>query len=390
QKKWLQDDQVQRFAELMALYTAMRNQAQTIQWFSQLRPQYYTETLLEWQMRYALLHQRWGRVKAMILKMHKPLQSEKIYWLAMSKFGKISGFPEWLPEQKLVEDEVIATVRAVYQRYGFVPLETAAVEHLGVLGAKGVIDKEIYALKRAKDEGEGDAELGLHFDLSVPMARYVAQNVGKLTFPFKRYQCQKVWRGDRPQKGRFREFYQFDIDTIAQEELPLCCDAEILNAYAEALAAINIGRFLIKCSNRKVMLGFFESLGLNPTQQEGARIAVDKILKIGPEGVLRELTQSVGASIDVAQEIVAFAGMSFDAEQAQQKLAALQVENATFAQGAKELSELLELLDVEVRSHVVVDLSLARGLDYYTGLVFEVYLPEHPEFGSVGGGGRYD
>jgi histidyl-tRNA synthetase len=308
----------------------------------------------------------------------------------MSKFGKISGFPEWLPEQKLVEDQVIATVRSVYQSYGFVPLETAAVEHLSVLGAKGVIDKEIYSLKRAKDEEEGDAELGLHFDLSVPMARYVAQNVGKLSFPFKRYQCQKVWRGDRPQKGRFREFYQFDIDIIAQEELPLSCDAEILNAYAQALAAINIGRFLIKCSNRKVMLGFFESFGLDAAQQEGARIAVDKILKIGPDGVLRELNQTVGTSVEVAQKIVAFAGMSFGADQAQEKLAALQIENATFAQGAKELGDLLELLDAEVRARLIVDLSLARGLDYYTGLVFEVYLPEHPEFGSVGGGGRYD
>ena len=252
----------------------------------------------------------------------------------MSKFGKISGFPEWLPEQKLVEDQVIATVRSVYQSYGFVPLETAAVEHLSVLGAKGVIDKEIYSLKRAKDEDEGDAELGLHFDLSVPMARYVAQNVGKLSFPFKRYQCQKVWRGDRPQKGRFREFYQFDIDIIAQDELPLSCDAEILNAYAQALSTIKIGKFLIKCSNRKVMLGFFESLGLHPSQQEGARIAVDKILKIGPDGVLRELHQNVGTSPEVAQQIVAFAGMSFSAEQAQESLAALRIDNPTFAQGA--------------------------------------------------------
>jgi histidyl-tRNA synthetase len=308
----------------------------------------------------------------------------------MVKVGKISGFPEWLPEQKLVEERILAEIRSVYQSYGFVPIETAAVEHLSVLAAKGVIDKEIYALRRAKDEEGSDSELGLHFDLSVPLARYVAQNAGKLSFPFKRYQCQKVWRGDRPQKGRFREFYQFDIDIIAQDELPLSCDAEILSAFVQAVSRINIGSFQIRLSNRKVMLGFFESLGLSPEQQNGARIAVDKILKIGPDGVSRELQQAVGLAADVAGKIVDFSQVNFSIRDARAKFAALKIDNATFDVGVEELLSVFAATDDSAQGHMIVDLSLARGLDYYTGIVFEGYFTDHPDFGSFGGGGRYD
>jgi histidyl-tRNA synthetase len=143
----------------------------------------------------------------------------------MAKPSKISGFPEWLPEQKIAEDRVISAIKRIYESYGFVPIETPAVELLTTLGSKGVIDKEIFAVKRLRAEEGDEAELGLHFDLTVPLARYVAQHAHELAFPFKRYQIQKVWRGDRPQKGRFREFYQFDIDIIGRNELPLACDA---------------------------------------------------------------------------------------------------------------------------------------------------------------------
>lgn len=308
----------------------------------------------------------------------------------MVKVGKISGFPEWLPEQKLVEDRILGEIRSVYQSYGFVPIETAAVEYLSVLAAKGVIDKEIYALRRARDEEGSDSELGLHFDLSVPLARYVAQNAGKLTFPFKRYQCQKVWRGDRPQKGRFREFYQFDIDIIAQDDLPLSCDAEILSAFVRAVSRINIGPFQIRLSNRKVMLGFFESLGLSQEQQNGARIAVDKILKIGPDGVVSELQRTVGVNSEIAAKIVDFSKVNFGIKDARAGFAALKIDNPTFTLGVEELLSIFEATDESAQSQMVVDLSLARGLDYYTGLVFEGYFTNHPDFGSFGGGGRYD
>ena len=311
----------------------------------------------------------------------------------MSKFGKISGFPEWLPDQKLIENRVFESIRAIYEQYGYTPIETAAVEPLAVLSAKGVIDKEIYALKRARDTeggGGGEAELGLHFDLSVPLARYVAQNFGNLTFPFKRYQCQKVWRGDRPQKGRFREFYQFDIDVIAQDDLPLSCDAEILSAYTAALAATGAGKFTVKLNNRKILIGFFESLGLSPEQQNSARIIVDKILKIRASGVKAELETGMGLDSKTADKIVQFAEQSFKPGDAKAKLESLGVSNPTFETGVAELLELLKLADTKILPQLLIDLSLARGLDYYTGAVFEAYLDDHSEFGSVGSGGRYD
>ena len=171
---------------------------------------------------------------------------------SMAKPSKISGFPEWLPEQKIAEDRVIGAIKRIYESYGFVPIETPAVELLTTLGSKGVIDKEIFAVKRLRAEEGDQAELGLHFDLTVPLARYVAQHAHELAFPFKRYQIQKVWRGDRPQKGRFREFYQFDIDIIGRSELPLSCDAEVISVVGLVMNEFNVGGYELRINSRKL------------------------------------------------------------------------------------------------------------------------------------------
>ncbi|MCA9796164.1 MAG: ATP phosphoribosyltransferase regulatory subunit, partial [Candidatus Eremiobacteraeota bacterium] len=181
----------------------------------------------------------------------------------MQKPKAISGFPEWLPAHKQAEQYLLDTIRHVYQLYGFTPLETAAVERVEALAAKGVVDKEIYALGRLREEaGSREWELALHFDLTVPLARYVALNYGSLNFPFKRYQIQKVWRGERPQEGRFREFYQADIDVIAEDQLPLHFDAEMPSAVHDIFTRLDI-KSEIRVNNRRVLLGYYRGLGID-------------------------------------------------------------------------------------------------------------------------------
>jgi histidyl-tRNA synthetase len=199
----------------------------------------------------------------------------------MAKPSKISGFPEWLPEQKIAEDLIISKIKAIYESYGFVPIETPAIELLTTLGSKGVIDKEIFTVQRLKADGASEAELGLHFDLTVPLARYVAQHDHELSFPFKRYQLQKVWRGDRPQKGRFREFYQFDIDIIGRNDLPVACDAEVLSVVGLVMNEFDVGGYQLRINNRKLLAGLYESIGLDGEGAKKAITAVDKLLKIG-------------------------------------------------------------------------------------------------------------
>ena len=307
----------------------------------------------------------------------------------MAKLVNISGFPEWLPEQKLVEDRVAATVRGIYAGFGFTPIETPAVELLSTLSSKGEIDKEIYAIRRLQADAAEEAELALHYDLTVPFARYVAQHYAELDFPFKRYQMQKVWRGERPQKGRFREFYQFDIDTICRETVPLSADAEILCALNRAFQSIGIGRHLIKVNNRKILLGIYEALGLGGEQRRAAVVAIDKLAKIGAAGVQAEL-QKAGVSTEVGQRIVELAGASFTLADAASGLSGLGISSALFDEGCAELISIFALLPADAAASISLDLSLARGLDYYTGLILEVYMPDYPQFGSVGGGGRYD
>lgn len=307
----------------------------------------------------------------------------------MSKVKNISGFPEWLPGQKILEESIIDSIREVYRSFGFTPIETPAVELKSTLSSKGVIDKEIYILRRAlKDPDEKDDEdLALHFDLTVPFARYVAQHYNDLHFPFKRYQLQKVWRGERPQKGRFREFYQFDIDIIARDILPIACDAEILTVLDQAFQKISIAKFQIRVNNRKILMGLYESLGLNTEQTKSAITIVDKLDKIGQNGIERELTSNLNLSPSVVSKILKATEVRVPPEEAQKALDALSCTNEQFLLGKEELLRLFELAP---KANILFDLSLARGLDYYTGSIFEVVLPDYPDFGSVSSGGRYE
>ncbi|MCB0330909.1 MAG: ATP phosphoribosyltransferase regulatory subunit, partial [Bdellovibrionales bacterium] len=209
----------------------------------------------------------------------------------MAKAKGISGFPEWLPQERLLEQEIIEKVRKIYESHGFVPIETPAVELIETLTSKGEVDKEIYALHRlAAEEGE-EAELGLHFDLTVPFARYVAAHFNDLVFPFKRYQLQKVWRGERPQKGRFREFYQFDIDIVARDMLPLACDAEVVSVLTKVLKELGVGTPIIKLNNRKLLIGYYQGLGLDDATVQKVIAIIDKMEKIGEEEVMRLLSE---------------------------------------------------------------------------------------------------
>jgi histidyl-tRNA synthetase len=297
----------------------------------------------------------------------------------MAKVGKISGFPEWLPEQKLAEDKVISKIKKLYESFGFTPIETPAVELLTTLSSKGVIDKEIFAVKRLKAAGDEEAEMGLHFDLTVPFARYVAQHAQALSFPFKRYQLQKVWRGDRPQKGRFREFYQFDIDIIARNELPLSCDAEILSLVGLVMNEVNLGRYMIRLNHRKLLSGLYAEIGLDEAQRKAAIIAVDKIFKIGVDGVAAELSKIIESTT-----------VQCPIAELEQRIAGLGLSSEAISEGVRDLQTICALVPEAVLANISIDLTVARGLDYYTGIVLEVGMTEYPEFGTVFAGGRYE
>ena len=300
----------------------------------------------------------------------------------------VSGFPEWLPEQKLVEQRMLDIIREEFERYGFGPIETPAIERKEVLAAKGVVEKEIYALSRLAGEG-GDAatEMALHFDLTVPLARYVAQHFNTLVFPFRRYQMQKVWRGERPQAGRFREFYQCDIDVIGSGKLTLLNDAEMPLVIHGIFSRIGIGRFLIRVNNRKILQGFLSHLGLPSERGADALRVVDALDKIGRDKVLAELEARAGLSPDQAARLVGF----ITEPPALEDLADI-ADDPVFRQGVSELAEVAAgMRDLGLPDDAwTVDLSIARGLDYYTGTVYETILVDNPEIGSICSGGRYD
>ena len=301
----------------------------------------------------------------------------------------VSGFPEWLPEQKLVEQRLLDVIREEFERFGFAPIETPAIERKEVLAAKGVVEKEIYALSRlAAGEGEDAAtEMALHFDLTVPLARYVAQYFDKLVFPFRRYQMQKVWRGERPQAGRFREFYQCDIDVIGSGKLSLLNDAEMPLVIHGIFSRIGIGRFLIRVNNRKILQGFLAHLGLPAERGGDALRVVDALDKIGRDKVLAELGNRAGLSTGQAERLVDF----ITGDPALEDLAGM-ADDPVFRQGVAELKEVARgMRDLGLPDDAwAVDLSIARGLDYYTGTVYETILVDNPEIGSICSGGRYD
>lgn len=296
----------------------------------------------------------------------------------------ISGFPEWLPEYRAVEQRWMDHLRKVFESYGYCSIETPAVEELEVLQAKGEVDKEIYVLSRAQaDPNEKvDARLALHFDQTVPLARYVAQHFGNLAFPFKRYQMQKVWRGERPQLGRLREFYQCDIDVIGVDQLPLAFDAEMPAVMYEAMTGLDIGRVQVRISNRKILLGLVEALGI--ADSVAVTRTVDKLEKIGDTAVADLLQKEVGMDAKSIDAVLQLAKIKGDAA----AISAITPQNKQMEEG---VSELAFVMNAVPKGSAIADLSIVRGLDYYTGTVYETALLDIPQFtGSVCSGGRYD
>jgi histidyl-tRNA synthetase len=316
----------------------------------------------------------------------------------------LSGFPELLPAERFVELRVLDSLRACFELHGFAPVETRAAEPLEQLLRKGEIDKEVYLLRRlqAKDEpaepgadGTADAStLGLHFDLTVPFARYVLENSGKLEFPFRRYQIQKVWRGERPQEGRYREFTQADIDVVARDVLPFHHDVEVARVMAEALSALPVPALKLQVNNRKLIEGYYLTIGITDTQ--AVMRVIDKIDKV-PADVLRTMLVGEAGITDEQSELaIRFASITTgDGEQLGFGIAELVPAaewHPLLGEGVAELKTVVggcATLNSD-RFSVVADLSIARGLDYYTGTVFETRMAGFESLGSICSGGRYD
>ncbi|MEV5767694.1 histidine--tRNA ligase [Micromonospora sp. NPDC052213] len=309
----------------------------------------------------------------------------------MSKPTPISGFPEWTPAQRMIEQYVLDRIRDTFELYGFAPLETRAVEPLDQLLRKGETSKEVYLIRRLQADADGptgDDALGLHFDLTVPFARYVLENAGKLQFPFRRYQIQKVWRGERPQEGRYREFLQADIDIVDRDTLAAHHEAEMPLVIGDALRSLPIPPVRIQVNNRKICEGFYRGIGL--TDPEAALRAVDKLDKIGPAKVAELLAETAGASESQAKACLALAEISAPDASFADAVRALGVTDPLLDEGIEELVRVVETAAEHSPGLCVADLRIARGLDYYTGTVYETQLVGYERFGSICSGGRYD
>lgn len=291
------------------------------------------------------------------------------------------------PRRQIQMEALKDTLRRVYSLYGFTPLDTPVIEASEVLLAKGggETEKQIYRFTK------GDSDLSLRFDLTVPLAKYVAQNYSVLSFPFKRFQIGKVYRGERAQRGRFREFYQADIDIIGDEKLDIINEAEIPSIIYRTFTELGLTRFVIRVNNRKVLTGFYDMLSLSEKSGDIMR-TVDKLDKIGPEKVKDILIGECGVTADAAEEIMKFIAISGTNEQVLASLEAYRGRNETFDSGLDELRAVTKYLSAfgVPEENFSVDLTIARGLDYYTGTVYETTLTDHPEIGSVCSGGRYD
>ncbi|MGP5701018.1 histidine--tRNA ligase [Glutamicibacter arilaitensis] len=308
----------------------------------------------------------------------------------MARKASLSGFPEWLPAERAVEQHVLDTLRHVFELHGFANIETRAVETRAQLLRKGEIDKEVYGLSRlaAEDDKNDPNALALHFDLTVPFARYVVENAGHLAFPFRRYQMQKVWRGERPQDGRFREFTQADVDVVGDGTLPFSYDVELALTIADALSALPIGDFRLRVNNRKLAEGFYRGLGL--ADPDAVLRAIDKLEKIGDDAVAKILVEEVGATAQQAAAALALAKIRTMDTSFVEQVRALGVTHELLDTGLDELSQVIEAASKRAPGKVMADLSIARGLDYYTGTVYETVLVGHESLGSICSGGRYE
>ncbi len=310
----------------------------------------------------------------------------------MARPKPLSGFPEFLPRERIIEQIVLDTLREVFELHGFSNIETRAVEPLDQLSRKGDITKEVYSVRRLHaDEGD-KAELGLHFDLTVPLARWVLEHAGHLSFPFRRYQIQKVWRGERPQEGRYREFTQADIDIVGHQELAAHHDVEAPLVMLEALEVlhnrIGLPPVLMHVNNRKLSEGFYRGLGVEDTLS--VLQIVDKFDKIGAEATTALLVSELGLDESVATRCVGLASIQSSDDGFVAQVRALGVSDPLLDEGLDELATLISEGNRRVPGRIMADLSIARGLDYYTGAVYETQLVGHESMGSISSGGRYD
>ena len=298
----------------------------------------------------------------------------------------LPGFMELLPADQIKFNSLMDKIRKSYEKFGFLPLDTPIIEMADVLLAKagGETEKQIYRFTR------GDTDLSLRFDLTVPLAKYVAKNYGNLSFPFRRYQIGKVYRGERAQKGRYREFYQCDIDIIGDETLDIINDAELPSIIYYTFRKLGFNDFTIKINNRKILNGLYESIGQKDNSIEIMRI-IDKIDKIGVQAVEEEL-KKLGIPADVIDKIINFIKIDGKTDEKIRKLEELDISNEVYKQGVQELKEVVKYVRMFgiPENNFTVDLTIARGLDYYTGTVYETFLNDYRELGSVCSGGRYE
>jgi len=298
----------------------------------------------------------------------------------------LPGFMELLPEKQITFNRLMDTIRHNFEAFGFAPLDTPVIELSEVLLAKagGETEKQIYRFNK------GDTDLSLRFDLTVPLARYVAEHQQDLTFPFKRYQIGKVYRGEHPQKGRFREFYQCDIDIIGRDKLNIMHDAEVPSVIYNIFTQLGISEFTISLSNRKILKGFFESMELSDKATDILR-TVDKLAKIGMDGVRAELSR-YEVPADKVDQILNFVTTEGSNTEVLNKLTSANIQNEAFLAGVQELTQVLhgmQQLGIPEKNYKI-DLSIARGLDYYTGTIYETTLNNYKEIGSICSGGRYE
>jgi len=320
--------------------------------------------------------------------------------MALTQARTMPGVMELLPLDQIAFQDMLDTIRRNFERFGFLPIETPVMEFSDVLLTKqgGETERQVYFVQSTgalEKGGAGLPEMALRFDLTVPLARYVAEHEHELGFPFRRYQIQRVYRGERAQRGRFREFYQCDIDVIGKDHLSIRYDAELPAVIYSVFRDLAIGPFTIQLNNRKLMRGYFEGLGIVDAEQQALALReVDKLDKRGVDYVRDTLMgEAFGLSADAAHKILAFVQVrSHGHADALAKLAALGDGSATFETGRAELRDVLALIKAMgvPETHYAINLSIARGLDYYTGTVYETTLNEHPQIGSICSGGRYD
>ncbi len=298
----------------------------------------------------------------------------------------LSGFMELPPQEQLLFDEMRRRLEETYRSFGFYSIDTPVLEYSDILLAKagGETEKQIYRFSK------GDTDMTMRFDLTVPLAKYVAKNAGTLTFPFKRYQIGKVYRGERAQKGRFREFYQADIDIIGDGQLGIANDAEIPAVICSALTKLGLRDFTIRLNNRKLLNGLFEIFGMGAHATDVMR-AIDKLEKVGRGEVIREIGE-LGADTGKAGQLLDLLSREGSSEEILSAVLELKGQSEALDEGAQELADVLRYAAAfgVPRERMRVDLTIARGLDYYTGTVYETTLTAHPEIGSICSGGRYD